>query len=143
EPSPDDRGRADRTAPRRQAAPRFPAGRHAPRRRARGRGRPHPRTGVRRRVHRARQPRHGFVVHCAQDQLRRGRGARVPALLAERRKRGGGAPRRGTPGQALLPTRPHRQVGAHRRAARPALGRGQAVVQDRDPGERRRRDARL
>ena len=58
-------------------------------------------------------------LHRAQDLLRRGRRARVPAVLARARRDRGGAPRRGAPRQALLPARPH---AASRRASprRPA-----------------------
>ena len=52
-------------------------------------------------------------LHRAQDFLRRGRRARVPALLADDQLDQGGAPRQGAPRQALLPARPARQEGAH------------------------------
>ena len=38
------------------------------------------------------------------------------ALFADDRRDPGGAPRRCAPGQAVLPARPQRQVGPHRRA---------------------------
>ena len=60
----------------------------------------------------------GSSLHRPQDQLRRGRRARLPALFAERRIDRGRPPRRRPPRQALLSARPHRQVGPHRRAPR-------------------------
>src|SRR5439155_23930123 len=50
--------------------------------------------------------------------IRRGRRARLPALLADHREDRGCAPRRCPPRQALLSARPHRQGGAYRRAPR-------------------------
>ena len=47
--------------------------------------------------------------------LRRGRGARVPALFAAPGLDRGDPPRRRAPREALLPARPSRQVGAHHR----------------------------
>jgi hypothetical protein len=74
-----------------------------------------------RRVHRAVQPRPEQQLHRPQAVLRRGRGARLPAVLAERGGDHRGAPRPGAPREAVLPARPHRQVGAHQeRAARPS-----------------------
>ena len=61
--------------------------------------------------------RHQRELHRAQDFLRRRRRARVPALLADDRLDQGRAPRQGAPRQALLPARPARQEGAHRRSA--------------------------
>ena len=69
--------------------PRIPPRRHAARRRARGRGRAHPRPELRRRVHRALEQGHGQQLHRPQDQLRRGRRARLPALFAEHRQHRG------------------------------------------------------
>ena len=66
---------------------RIPPGRHAARRRQGGRGRAHPHPEFRRRLHRPRQSRPRQLLHGPQDQLRRGRRARLPALFAERRIR--------------------------------------------------------
>ena len=49
--------------------------------------------------------RHQRELHRPQDFLRRRRGARVPAVLADDRLDQGGAPRQGAPRQALLPAR--------------------------------------
>ena len=86
------------------------ARRHAARRGEGGRGRAHPHPGLRGRLHRALQQGAEQQLHRAQDQLWRGRGARVPALLADDRGDRGGAPRRRAPRQAVLPARPLRQV---------------------------------
>ncbi len=118
--------------------PRIPSGRHAARRRQGRRGRAHPHPEFRRRLHRPLQPRPGQLLHGPQDQLRRGRRARLPALLAERRFDRGRPPRRRSPRQALLSARPHRQVGPHRRAPRhPSSRRRQGRKGRRRSGERR------
>lgn len=52
---------------------------------------------LRRRGHRPPQPRPQLLLHRAQDLLRRGRGAHVPALLAAGRIDPGRAPRRRAP----------------------------------------------
>src|ERR1043166_4719990 len=67
-------------------------------------------------------------LYRAQDFLRRRRRTRVSRDVADDRLDQGGAPRQGAPRQALLPARPARQVGAHRREE----GRPR-------PGHRRRR----
>ena len=69
-------------------------------------------------------------LHGPQDLLRRGRGARVPDLFALHRRHRGAPPRQGAPGQALLPARPPRQVGAHLRAH----GRARQAAQRRLQG---------
>ena len=58
-------------------------------------------------------------LHGAQDFLRRGRRARVPALFADGQLDQGRAPRQGAPRQALLPARPARQARPHHREAGP------------------------
>ena len=78
----------------------------------------------------------GSSLHRPQDQLRRGRRARLPALFAERRFDRGRAPRRRPPRQALLSARPHRQVGPHRRAPRHPPPRQPPKAAGRD-GDRR------
>ena len=47
--------------------------------------------------------------HFAENLLRRGSGAHLPAIFAPHHLDRCGAPRRGAAGQALLPARPHRQ----------------------------------
>jgi hypothetical protein len=54
-------------------------------------------------------------LHRPQDQLRRGRRARLPAALAQHRLDHRGPPRQGRRAEALLPARASRQVGPHRR----------------------------
>ena len=66
---------------------RIPPGRHAARRRQGRRGRAHPHPEFRRRLHRPRQSGPRQLLHRPQDQLRRGRRARLPALFAQRRIR--------------------------------------------------------
>ena len=77
-------------------------------------------------------------LHRPQDFLRRGRRARLPALFADDRLDQGGAPRQGAPRQALLPARPPRQVGPHRRAqdraARPRRKQARQRAQGRRGG---------
>ena len=108
----------DRQAHRRAGRPRFRARRHAARERQGDRRQPRARAGLRGRVHRAQERRHELVVHGAQDLLRRGRRARLPAVSPAHRLDRGRAPRRRAPRQALLPARPHRQEGAHHREGR-------------------------
>jgi hypothetical protein len=102
----------------------IPPRRHAAGRRQGRRGRAHPRAELRRACASPAPTRHGFELHGPQDQLRRGVERVFPALFAERRFDRGGAQGRRPPRQALLSARPHRQVGAHRRAPgyRPAKG---------------------
>ena len=57
-------------------------------------------------VHRAPQRGLELVVHRPQDFLRRGRGARLPALFAERGEDRSHPHRQGAPGEALLSARP-------------------------------------
>ena len=78
-----DRGSAPRTGP----IPEFAPGRHGAGQRQGGRGHARARPGVRGRVHRAQEPRHQLGLHRAQDQLRRGRGARSSRCTARRSPR--------------------------------------------------------
>ena len=102
------------------SGPRIPPRRHAARRRQGRRRRARPRPEFRRRVHRPLEQGHRLQLHRPQDQLRRRRRARLPALFAGDRFDRGRPPRRRPPRQALLSARPHRQIGAHRRAPRSA-----------------------
>ena len=65
-------------------------------------------------------------LHRSQDQLRRRRGARVPALFAVDRRHRRDPPRRRAARQAVLPARPVRQTRPHRRARAQQRGRGAA-----------------
>ena len=78
-------------------------------------------------------------VHGTQDQLRRGRRARVSALQPADHRDRGDAPRPRAAGQAVLSARPDRQGGAHRRAPRRAAGQGRQACTERRAGRRRRR----
>src|SRR3546814_16369387 len=59
----------------------------------------------------------------AQDFLRRGCGACVPALLAEHREHRCRSPWRGAPGETLLSARPLGQIGPNCGASRQSTGR--------------------
>ena len=63
-----------------------------------------------------------------------GRRARLPGLFAGDRLDRGGPPRQGAPREALLPPRPARQVGPHRREAGPPLAHGRDRGRDRRAG---------
>ena len=75
-----ERDRPPQPGPRRA---RIPGRRHRPRRGEGGGRRAHPHPGVRGRLHRPLQQGPEQQLHGAQDQLRRGRGARVPAVFAD------------------------------------------------------------
>ena len=78
----------------------------------------------------------GLQLHRPQDQLRRRRRARLPALFAEHRFDRGRPPRRRPPRQALLSARPHRQIGPHRRAPRHRARQGQRRAAKAKPSAR-------
>src|SRR3546814_19056926 len=63
------------------------------------------------------------LLHRAQDFLRRGCGACVPALLAEHREHRCRSPWRGAPGETLLSARPLGQIGPNCGASRQSTGR--------------------
>ena len=121
---------------------RLRARRHGARRGEGGGGRAHPHPGLRRRVHRALQQGAEQQLHRAQDQLRRGRGARVPALFAADRRDRRGAPRRRAARQAVLPARPvaasRARIAERARARSPGSGAAEAQAGHRTRPDRRR-----
>ena len=107
--------------------PRLPARRHPARQRQDQGRRARARPGLRRRLHRPRRRRHQREFHRPQDQLRRGRRARLPDRVADDRVHRSQASRRRAARQALLPARSSRQVGPDRREADRASGQGVMV----------------
>ena len=103
-------------------------------------GHPAPHPGLRGRRAQASGRRRAADLHGAEALLRRRGRADVPAALAEDRAHRGRRPRRGAPGQALLPARPRRPARARAREPRlPARGRrhdGPRRPRRRPPGGR-------
>ena len=81
---------------------------------------------------------HARDVHGPPHRAGRGRGARLPAALAEDRQDRGEADRQGPPGQAVLPARPRRQGDAPARAQGQARGQGEGS-KEADKASRGRR----
>ena len=109
-----------------RAVPRFRARRHGARQRARWSKATRERIqAYRGRVHRAQERRHELVLHRAQDLLRRGRRARLPALLARAspRSRWCAAATCAAPSSITCAAAPARRRASPRRAGAPTARR--------------------